>query len=57
MQDKVAADLMWVIKRPIKDLESRKWPEYNHDTLLSSESRNNVFYLTKCKSGDSNFDG
>jgi hypothetical protein len=35
MNEKYAADLMWAIKRPIKDLETKQWPEYTSDTLLA----------------------
>ena len=40
---------MWAIKRPIKDLESKDWPEYNSEELLSPENRNTFIYLTRYK--------
>jgi hypothetical protein len=30
---------MFAIKRPIKDLESKPWPEYDLSQLLSDEQR------------------
>ena len=40
---------MWVIKRPIADLETKPWPHYEADNLLSPDSRNIALYLTRVK--------
>ncbi len=40
---------MWTVKRPIKDLESKPWPELDAESLLSSETRNTILYLTRYK--------
>lgn len=47
MAKKYSPDLMWVIKRPMRDLESKPWPAYDPETLLSSETRNVVLYINK----------
>ena len=31
MCNRYQPDIMWVIKRPIKDLESKPWPVYNSE--------------------------
>lgn len=43
---------MWVIKRPLKELESKPWPEYRSKELLTEETRNSVLYLTHYKLND-----
>jgi hypothetical protein len=43
---------MWVIKRPIKDLESKPWPRYDTQALLSDETRNVIIYVSHGKIGD-----
>ena len=40
---------MWVIKRPIKDLENKTLPEIDSQTLLIDEARGAVQYVTKVK--------
>jgi hypothetical protein len=40
---------MWVIKSPIKELESKPWPAYDSASLLEEESRGTVIYITKTK--------
>mmetsp|Transcript_9577 Transcript_9577/g.9206 ORF Transcript_9577/g.9206 Transcript_9577/m.9206 type:complete len:97 (-) Transcript_9577:1027-1317(-) len=49
MTNKYPVDLMWAIKRPLKDLESKPWPEYNTQSLLVEEGNGSVQYLTKYK--------
>ena len=40
---------MWVIKRPIKDLEAKPWPSYDPASLLEEEGRGTVIYITRAK--------
>jgi hypothetical protein len=40
---------MWVIKRPIKDLEAKPWPSYDPTSLLEEEGRGTVIYITRAK--------
>ncbi len=45
MSDKYSPDLMWVIKKPMKDLETKPWPVYDPETLLAQETRNVILYV------------
>ena len=40
---------MWAVKRPIANLEQKPWPVYESEQLLSPDTRNTVFYLTRYK--------
>jgi len=44
-------DLLWAIKRPLGDLESRPWPVYNAEELLAApeEARSTSIYIAKSK--------
>jgi hypothetical protein len=42
MTNKYSVDLMWAIKWPIKNLESKPWPELDSEALLDSESKGSV---------------
>ena len=43
---------MFVVKRPIKDLESKPWPEIDTSNLLIEEQRGSPIYLSKIKVGE-----
>ena len=49
MSDKYQPDLMWVIKRPIKDLEAKPWPVIDEEALLSQEARGVALYIAHYK--------
>jgi hypothetical protein len=49
MNNKYIVDIMWAIKRPIKDLESKPWPEYDSASFLEEESRGTVQYISRYK--------
>lgn len=44
-------DLLWAIKRPVLDLESKPWPVYNPEELLAApeEARQTSLYISKVK--------
>lgn len=52
MAEKYQPDLMFVVKRPIKDLESKPWPEIDTSNLLIEEQRGSPIYHSKMKVGE-----
>jgi len=43
-------DLMFAFKRPIKDLESKPWPDFDLPALLTEEQGGQPFYYARFKS-------
>jgi hypothetical protein len=42
MAHKYVPDLMWVVRRPIKDLEKKVLPELDSSLILSEEARGSI---------------